>query len=468
MKKIVWVFIIWSVFISNVLSANAADVKIKFIVLNPSDKKTAMIPVKYPLPRELTPDDIIDSGDLAIEYDIEQSAYCAMGQIELGPKETKVYIIRVKDVWKIPVEEMEDLQVLVEDRVYDMEGTKNYKTAKSISNSIIKRLGEIKSSQAEGASIGERVESYKINRKIMDSVENDIVSIESLGSGESSEENIITITIEVRNPYDKQYDFPVKYYLPPEISVNDIHDTAGLTVDADALRDQLFVRGEVTLNPGETKTFDLKIQDIWKIKKTTLDNVTEATKRIEEQLVGTEFEKIGSYLARVIEKKITGIDRARAEGNSIKDRIAFFKDNMQKLGEAKEQLDKLRNFMLQYELAKIHAEGKTKDVKKDMTFGGGKAEGKGGGVGRGMGSALGKGRGQTSQESGGGVKAIRGLKGLVLVSQTLFRGWKPELATTWIIIAVIIGFLFVFALLFFIIYIIISLRQKQAERMEAK
>jgi hypothetical protein len=50
------------------------------------------------------------------------------------------------------------------------------------------------------------------------------------------------------------------------------------------------------------------------------------------------------------------------------------------------------------------------------------------------------------------MKAIRGLKGLIIISESIFRGWKPELVTTWIIILTIMGFTGILSVLFYVIW----------------
>ncbi len=72
---------------------------------------------------------------------------------------------------------------------------------------------------------------------------------------------------------------PVKYSLPPELKADDILDTSGLDLDYNVNDASYYVHGNVSLQPKESKTFKIRVKDIWKV---TPDQVTAIQKRIED------------------------------------------------------------------------------------------------------------------------------------------------------------------------------------------
>ncbi|MDD5440071.1 MAG: hypothetical protein PHS37_07785 [Candidatus Omnitrophica bacterium] len=452
-----------------VLSASFsyAQIKIKFLVLNPSETEKKVIPVKYYLPPEITPPDVVDAGGLTIDYDVDEGHYFVKGDVELGPKETRTFVVDVRDIWRIPKEKLDLIREHVEGKLAELEANPEAEASRNLANNILKRVSDIETSQTAEKPITERVEAYATNKMRIDAIENDMMILNNVAVKES-EERVVTIKVEVQNPYEKEYEFPVRYYLPPELKEADVVDGAGLSTSFDMANNRVFLKGDAKLKGKETIKYEVKVKDVWYIKDAELNAVDNETGKILDQLVDTEYEKLGAYLANEISALLKQIRETQKTDLPLKKRIAAYKDNMQKFDTVIKHLDRLRSFMLQFELARSGQEGIPTETgkKSEVTFGGGKAEGKGGGVGQGMGSAIGKGRGQTSQQRGGGVQGIRGLKGIILVSQSVFKGWKPEIATTWIIILTIIGFLFVFAILFYILWIILAFAEKKKEVFE--
>jgi len=456
--------IILSVLVILFPTVSNAQIKIKFIVLNPSQTERQVIPVKYYLPPDIKPVDVVDTGGLTVDYDVEEGLYYVNGQVELGPKETKTFIIDVRDVWKIPEEKLALIRERAESKIASIESSPQPLPGKELADSILKRVKDIEESQGTDKPISERVESFQVNKIRIDAIENDLMVLNGITAAPEKDERIVSIRVEVQNPYAKKSDFPVRYYMPPELKESDVVDGAGLVSGFDIANNRVFLKGDVTLEPGESKKYSVKVKDVWYIKEVELSLVENEAGKILEQLVDTEYEKLGAYFANEITALIKNIRDTQKLEEPLKRRIANYKDDLQKFDTSKKYLDRLRSFLLQFELARSGSEGNpSKDNQKDVSFGGGMAEGKGGGVGSGVGSAIGKGRGQTSQQRGGGIQGIRGLKGIILVSQSVFKGWKPEVATTWFIILTIVGFLFVFAALFYLIWMVMSVLEKKKE-----
>ena len=82
----------------------------------------------------------------------------------------------------------------------------------------------------------------------------------------------------------------VNYYLPSEVKEEDILEKdQGLEVTYDAEKGQLKVGGEFTLAAGATRTFLLKVNDIWQISKEEVDSLRKQTDELYKPLEKTAY-----------------------------------------------------------------------------------------------------------------------------------------------------------------------------------
>ncbi len=433
-----------------------AQVKIKFIVVNPSPTEKRLIPISFPLPKELKKENVIDPGSLKIRYDVVDGVYLAEGEVELEPKATQVFQIVVENVWNISEDKLDMVQKQTDASFDALKDTTYYETGKGLKDDITRRITEIREDQAVTEPIEERVNSFQVNSQKLKTIENDTMVLEGLvGEAESGiQQSNVTIKVQLKNPSStEKIEQPVKYYLPPEVNIVDVLDNADFAVRFDPKKSQVYLERNIAFEPSETKDFQIKVKNVWNIKQIELDLIKKETEKVTAQLVGTNAEGIATMYESQVKQIIDAIKADQEKEQTLQDRISTYRENLNKRETARQYLERLKSIMLQFEVARGGEAGEKQKIhKQDVTFGGGKAEGKGGGVGKGLGTALGAARGQTSQQQGGGMKAIRGLKGLIIISESIFRGWKPELVTTWIIILTIMGFTGILSVLFYVIW----------------
>ncbi|MDA0578357.1 MAG: hypothetical protein O3B24_09695 [Verrucomicrobia bacterium] len=85
---------------SAVAYTNTAVLRIE--VENTSPDRARKIPVRYNLPEEIREHDVVDAGGLELATDKERGiAYVFKQGLELGPREKRVFNIRIKDKWNI-------------------------------------------------------------------------------------------------------------------------------------------------------------------------------------------------------------------------------------------------------------------------------------------------------------------------------------------------------------------------------
>ncbi len=155
---------------------------LKVVAVNPSADKTKTVQVRIDLPQEIVPADVLEQGELSIEFDTERSKYYAFKDaVTLAPKQTRVFEILVKDVWFIPNTELDALKAQARLTLQRLEKTEYYPSAKQMGDSILTRLDEILGAQVD-ETIGrkQQIGGYRRNLLIVASVKEDLARLEKL------------------------------------------------------------------------------------------------------------------------------------------------------------------------------------------------------------------------------------------------------------------------------------------------
>ena len=162
--------------------AQREPVTMKVVAVNPSIDKTRMVPVRIDLPSEIRPADILDHGELEVDFDTERSLwYVHKDDVQLTPKQTKVFEIIVKDVWFIPDAELDGLKGHTKLLLSRLENSEYYPFAQQLGGSIIERLEGIQTMQQD-ESIGrkQRIGAYRTNTEALKVVKEDLTRMEKL------------------------------------------------------------------------------------------------------------------------------------------------------------------------------------------------------------------------------------------------------------------------------------------------
>ncbi|MCX5703359.1 MAG: hypothetical protein NT066_02540, partial [Candidatus Omnitrophica bacterium] len=158
----------------------SGSVVFRIMVANPSKAKRQSVDVKYYLPQEVKPKDVIDAGILDFEYDSEQSIYYAYKPaVELAPSEIRVFEIEINDVWLIPDKQLDNLKKRTEDILKRLEKTDYYEKGKETADSIFTRLNKIAVSQTdEKVSRAQHIGAYRTNLLELQQIKEDIAALE--------------------------------------------------------------------------------------------------------------------------------------------------------------------------------------------------------------------------------------------------------------------------------------------------
>ena len=165
-----------------VAAPSREPVTMKVVAVNPSADKTRTVPVRIDLPQEITPADVLDKGEMDLEFDTERSLYYVQKpEVQLAPKQTRVFEVVVRDVWFIPDEELEGLKGHTNLMLGRLENSEYYPFAKQLSGSILERLEAIQQVQND-ETIGRkaRIGMYRTNTQTLKVVKEDLARMEKL------------------------------------------------------------------------------------------------------------------------------------------------------------------------------------------------------------------------------------------------------------------------------------------------
>ncbi|MFH1190245.1 MAG: hypothetical protein V1682_06095 [Candidatus Omnitrophota bacterium] len=163
-------------------SLQTGSVKFRIAAVNPSKIKAQKMTIKYYLPAEAKPKDVISTGGLDLEYDPEKGIYYAYKvDVELAPAEVRVFEVHVEDVWMVPEDNLTELKTRTDSILAKLEKTDYYGQAKAIADIIYPRLDEIRRSQAdENVSRETHIGVYRQNVESVAKTKEDIGRLEKI------------------------------------------------------------------------------------------------------------------------------------------------------------------------------------------------------------------------------------------------------------------------------------------------
>lgn len=169
---------------SSALAAQAErePVTLRVVVVNPSAEKPQTVPVRIDLPTEVAPGDMLDSGDLSVEYDDERGNYYVYKkEVELAPKETRIFEVVVKDKWFVPEERLEGLKNYTKVLLERLKGSAYADTAKQMGENVLARLEGIKAEQADlTLSRKTRIGNFRRHTLALGLIKEDLARMEKL------------------------------------------------------------------------------------------------------------------------------------------------------------------------------------------------------------------------------------------------------------------------------------------------
>ncbi len=379
-------------------------------------------PVKYYLPEELTPEDIITTGSLKIEYDIEHGAYAAIGNFTLNPKESRTFKIEVKDIWRVDPDEIVILKEQVNSNLRMLEDSEFYESGSILAKSMVKKLDYILERQSKfAANIERRIEEYRANIQSLSELKNNIFDTEYLSTDSPvpvGDRQELKLIVEAENPSSKEAKKVIyRHYLPKEVRAEHIVDSQGFDVRFDSKRNQAYLEKEEEFQPAEKKRYIILIKDSWHVPKPAINAIYARTRKafdsIQEAEGFEDMKRSAELLSNKIFEAIKLIQGSQAEERNIKGYIGIYRVNKERYASANEtltQLERLRSIIAAKRLKELEDldESKVTNV----------------------------------------LEKIQALRGIAALSKALL-GKRPSITATWRIIWGVLAFIALFTSLHF-------------------
>lgn len=392
-----------------------ADLSINLIAVNASGDEVKEIDVKYYLPVELKPKDILDSGPLRVEYDIEKGAYFVRGMVKFQPKESKTFKIKVRDVWVLDLNEIENLKKqLVESlALLEEDDFEYYDSARAVADKLSNQLDAmVEEEKSLTENIERRIEAHRFRLNTLQQFRADIYNPNFLRNEafveiKRSEEKTIKLVIEVRNPSTKnKKTVRHKHYLPKEVRPHDIIENRGFDIRFDAKTERAFLTKEETFKPAEVKRYDISIRDIWFISLAKVDALENRGEYAMKEIQKSAYFDSGDFLFKEIGMILQQVRDSQAEEVSIKKHIGIFRVNGKRYKEAEAKVQRIEEMMAIVKAKKLK-EYERKVVKNVL-------------------------------------KKLKSLRGIAQISEALFKK-GVSVTTTWRVIIGVLAFVVAFS-----------------------
>lgn len=401
------------------LSVLAEDeIKLKILAVNPSPTKAIDSDISYNLPQEVTPADVLDSAGLEVKFNPEAQAYVLSGKVKLQAKESKTLEITVRDVWKVTPEKIDEVRVEITRKRDGLVGTKYENTGELLFQKALETLGQIEAEQTQVQGIRKRIEFYRGAIKRLDQIQNNVLSIGSMREAEAgvgNEERVAKFQITAQNPSSEKRTMTVRADLPKEIQSEHVLNNAGFELLFDAVKGRFVIEKKDEFQGRESKTYQIELKDIWYISPKQTQYIRLQTEELNKHFQESNYAEFTAGITAEVTKLLSEIDTLQAEvaeSPAIQDRIRAYTLNSQKMNIVQSKVKELQDLLMDLPI--------TTEPKPVV---------------------------ESSPE---GVREIQKIKD---VSKILSMGIKPDLSTTWWIILGIIGFLMIFATIFYIVWI---------------
>jgi uncharacterized Zn ribbon protein len=140
----------------------SGSVILKILVVNPSKEESLTIPLKVYLPKEVSPEDIIELGDLILDFDTEKGMYTVHNEVTLEPGQSMTKLVRMEDIWLFKEEHLSSIMDNARDVARRLEETPYAEDAAVLFETIEKKIRAILKKQRETrGSPGEHIKAYR-------------------------------------------------------------------------------------------------------------------------------------------------------------------------------------------------------------------------------------------------------------------------------------------------------------------
>jgi len=402
-------------------SLSLADVYINVMAVNGTSEERETS-VNFNLPGDLTSEDILDTSGLELDYNVNDANYYVHGKVKLAAKESKTFRIRVRDIWKMTPQQIDDIKNEIDQGYEKIGKIKDPQQGELLKDSLIQKLDFI--SQEEGTkadSVEKRIDAYRAYSKQLKRIEDNALAVDYWRSDPSvvNQDKIIHFNITVDNPFDVAKPYKHKHYMPAEIRPQDLVEFEGFEIRYDQDKKQVFLFREDQLQPKEKKSYVIGLRDIWFVPQKDIDYLRTRSSYAYDILKDSKFLSMAKFLFEHVQELIKGIEDSQAQKrDNIADHISAFRENQRAYENARTDVESLEKLLAVFR----------EDLEKSKV--------------------------------GNVLQKIHSLKGIGDISKAVFNKNTPTEGTTWIYIGWILLFVGLITIANFVVWFI---RSKKSE-----
>ena len=140
----------------------------------------------------------------------------------------------------------------------------------------------------------------------------------------------------------------VRTPLPKEVTLQNIKDDGGVEIEYDNKEGALFaVKNDIVLEPGETKVFEIIIEDVWMMNEDKLESSRKRTEKIVDAMKTSKAYERAALIGEGIYAHIDQIIRAQNNQTvSTNQHIAYYRDNLQLMDSIQKDIAELEKLLV--------------------------------------------------------------------------------------------------------------------------
>jgi len=331
-------------------------VRIKILAVNPSSTQELKTTVAQYLPQEVAPDDILDKEGLEIVYDSEKKAYFIKKEVELQPQETQTIEIRIRNVWTISSEQLEDVRSQLRQSLTSLKNTKFAATGQLLYDKAEDVLAQIEQNQERPLGVMQRVELFRTHVRQLEDLKQNALSLEAMRRMEGEAKagiRQVKFKISAENPANEQRSLRVRSLLPRDIHERDVLDKGDFEIIFDQEQRVYALQMTDTLAPKEVRQYEIALRDVWHIPQVELDYLAEETQKLVALFAKSPYESFARKNGESIAQSLIAISALQNEVDSsgeIEDRMRAYVLNQQREKFSKRKFKELQDMLTEIPL----------------------------------------------------------------------------------------------------------------------
>lgn len=349
----------------------AGRLVIKIQAANPSEDKTQPVEIRASLPARVTTNDIINLAGLNLGYDVKSDSYYVYGTLQLAPKEIAVREVELEDIWTFDETALQALETRAVQLAGQLRSTPYAQQADEARQGVEQEVAAVLAYQRENrislVSPVRHIQAYETNVKAVQRIKHKVGEIENLALaaginpgdalvGEDraaadpnrdahvpAEFGEAIVRITVRNSSTTQNrKIRIRRELPPEVTIDDVLETSGLSVRFDPTEGVTYVYDEaLELAPQEAKTFTIRIRDKWNVNEPRMDFLSGRISEFRAVIADRVNLQAVANMLDEAEAQLTVIAETAGPAEFTPAYIAFYRRQADQLDEIEKSLNRI-------------------------------------------------------------------------------------------------------------------------------